>query len=386
MNLTWKLMQELKPTLLMVLVQVSYAFSSVLYKLAINDGMSLRVLSAYRLIFGAAFSFSLALIFERKKRPKLTWRVVLMSFFSGLFGGSLFLNLFFFALALVSTTYAYAVFNLVPATTFILSVLCGYENLNARTAAGKTKVLGTMLGIGGSMLLSFFKGMKINIWNFHIKLLHKNDNSDQLGTRTPHANPKTEWLGVLSGIGSCLSFSIWLIIQAKVSKEYPSHHSATALMALMGAIQATAFALCVEKDWSQWNLGSSIRLLTALFSGTVTSGFVIIATTWCVRKRGPLYASVFNPLSLVLVAIAASMLLQEHLYVGSVIGAVLIVCGLYMVLWGKNKEMKTATHLVSLDNTKEFGVITDVVVVSTTENSDRENNSHDNCKSNIVTN
>lgn len=70
----------------------------------------------------------------------------------------------------------------------------------------------------------------------------------------------------------------------------------------------------------------------------------------------------------------------------SVIGAVLIVCGLYMVLWGKNKEMKTATHLVSLDNTKEFGVITDVVVVSTTENSDRENNSHDNCKSNIVTN
>ncbi|KAG4922982.1 hypothetical protein JHK84_051838 [Glycine max] len=123
MNLTWKLMQELKPTLLMVLVQVSYAFSSVLYKLAINDGMSLRVLSAYRLIFGAAFSFSLALIFER--------------------------------------------------------------------------------------------------------CIHS---------------------------------------PAKVSKEYPSHHSATALMALMGAIQATAFALCVEKDWSQWNLGSSIRLLTALFS------------------------------------------------------------------------------------------------------------------------
>jgi len=57
-----------------------------------------------------------------------------------------------------------------------------------------------------------------------------------------------------------------LMQQAKVSKEYPSHHSATALMALMGAIQATAFALCVEKDWSQWNLGSSIRLLTALFS------------------------------------------------------------------------------------------------------------------------
>jgi len=80
-----------------------------------------------------------------------------------------------------------------------------------RTAAGKAKVLGTILGINGSMLPSFFKGVKINIWNFHINLLHSH-----LGMQTP----KTEWL-----------------------------------------------------------------------QGTVTSGFVIIATTGCVRKRGPLYAS-----------------------------------------------------------------------------------------------
>ncbi|KAG5017889.1 hypothetical protein JHK82_023555 [Glycine max] len=81
---------------------------------------------------------------------------------------------------------------------------------------------------------------------------------------------------------------------------------------------------------------------TEWLQGTVTSGFVIIATT-------------------------------------GVIGAVLIVCGLYMVLWGKSKEMKTATQLVSSsDNTVEFGV-TEVVVVSTTENSDRDNNSHINC-------
>ena len=106
-----------------------------------------------------------------------------------------------------------------------------------RTAAGKAKVLGTILGINGSMLPSFFKGVKINIWNFHINLLHSH-----LGMQTP----KTEWL-----------------------------------------------------------------------QGTVTSGFVIIATTGCVRKRGPLYASVFNPLYRVLVALlAATVLLQVHLYVG----------------------------------------------------------------------
>jgi len=56
------------------------------------------------------------------------------------------------------------------------------------------------------------------------------------------------------------------MMQTKMNKEYPSHFSSSALMSLMGAIQATVFALCVEKDWSQWRLGWSIRLLTAAFS------------------------------------------------------------------------------------------------------------------------
>jgi len=58
-------MEEWKPSFVMVLVQFAYAATSVLAKLAAHDGMSMRVLTAYRLIFGAAFSLSLALIFER---------------------------------------------------------------------------------------------------------------------------------------------------------------------------------------------------------------------------------------------------------------------------------------------------------------------------------
>lgn len=54
--------------------------------------------------------------------------------------------------------------------------------------------------------------------------------------------------------------------KAKLSKEYPSHHSSTSLMNLMAAIQATLFALCVEKNWNQWKLPSAIRVLAALYS------------------------------------------------------------------------------------------------------------------------
>ena len=53
-----------------------------------------------------------------------------------------------------------------------------------------------------------------------------------------------------------------------------------------------------------------------ILQGIMVSGVVIIVIAWCVRVRGPLYASVFNPLQLVLVAVAASLMLDEHLYLG----------------------------------------------------------------------
>ncbi|KAK7302477.1 hypothetical protein RJT34_13367 [Clitoria ternatea] len=364
-----KVVQGLKPALLMLMVQIFFASVNVLYKVAINDGMSVRIVTAYRLIFAAASTIPLALIFERKNRPKLTWRVIFMSFFCGLFGGSLFQNLYFESLALISATFASAVYNLIPAVTFILAVSCGFEKLNLQTAAGKAKMLGTITGIGGAMMLTFLKGVEINIWTFHINLLHKKGH-----TGTLNGDSGSKILGIFCGLGSCFCFALWLIIQTKMSKEYTGHHSSTALMSLMGAIQATIFALCVEKDWSQWRLGWSIRLLTAAYSGIVASGVMVVVIAWCVRKRGPLYASIFNPLMLVLVAIAGSLMLDENLYLGSVIGAVLIVIGLYMVLWGKSEEMKKVTHIEITQEFQEIEVVVASKVDGEEERQDNKNN------------
>lgn len=51
-----------------------------------------------------------------------------------------------------------------------------------------------------------------------------------------------------------------------MSEEYLCQYSSTALMCVMGAIQAVIFALCMEKDWSQWKLAWNIRLLTVAYS------------------------------------------------------------------------------------------------------------------------
>ncbi|KAG8383415.1 hypothetical protein BUALT_Bualt04G0010400 [Buddleja alternifolia] len=47
----------------------------------------------------------------------------------------------------------------------------------------------------------------------------------------------------------------------------------------------------------------------------------------------------FPPLALIFVEILGSLVLDEKLHLGSIIGSVLIVVGLYIVLWGKSKEM-----------------------------------------------
>jgi len=53
-----------------------------------------------------------------------------------------------------------------------------------------------------------------------------------------------------------------------------------------------------------------------IMQGIVASGLVIVVISWCIKMRGPIFASAFNPLQLLLVAISAYLLLDEKLYLG----------------------------------------------------------------------
>ncbi|KAL0334450.1 UNVERIFIED_CONTAM: WAT1-related protein [Sesamum angustifolium] len=233
-------------------------------------------------------------------------------------------NLYAESLVLTSATFAAAMTNLVPAVTFILAIFFRMERVGLKTRAGKAKVTGTFMCIGGAMLLTFYKGCEVNIWSTHFDLLHR---SQQPGGHVAAANHKSvsNILGPLLALACCFTSSLSLIIQAKMSETYPCHYSSTALISVMGSVQAVVFALC---------------------TGIVASGLMWAFIMSCVRMRGPLFVSVFNPLLLVIVAVAGSLLLNEKLHLGSVLGAAIIICGLYSVLWGKSKEMKKITRLV----------------------------------------
>ncbi|KAF2293348.1 hypothetical protein GH714_000955 [Hevea brasiliensis] len=65
----------------------------------------------------------------------------------------------------------------------------------------------------------------------------------------------------------------------------------------------------------------------------------------------------FNPLSLLLTAIMGPLVLEEKLHLGSILGAGLIVRGLYMVLWGKGREVKDKLVLT------ESSIKSDIIVI-----------------------
>jgi drug/metabolite transporter (DMT)-like permease len=115
--------------------------------------------------------------------------------------------------------------------------------------------------------------------------------------------------------------------------------------------------------------------------GIVASGFAFPLMSWCLRKRGPLYVAMFGPLIIVFVAVLSSIFLDETLHLGmcvvrdacallacccaspllcfsrlcSVLGAVLIVAGLYMVLWGKAREAQEKEAARAVPTDEELG-------------------------------
>ncbi|XP_041993278.1 WAT1-related protein At5g13670-like [Salvia splendens] len=121
------------PNICMILVQMIVSVANICYKLAMNDGLRLPILVAYRFMFGAAFIVPVALFVEWKTRPKLTWKTI----FYGLFGGSLGQNLYLNSLALTSATFATAMMNLAPATTFIVAIcLRNYKSSSKHESVG----------------------------------------------------------------------------------------------------------------------------------------------------------------------------------------------------------------------------------------------------------
>ncbi|KAJ7977832.1 WAT1-related protein [Quillaja saponaria] len=347
---------DLIPFLVMVFVQMGFAGMNITSKLAIQTGMDPIILVAYRQLFAFLSIAPFAFWMEWKEMPKMTMSIFFQIFLCSLTGATGNQLLYFVGLKYSTPTIGCALINLLPAFTFVLAVLFRQEFVRIKTRAGQAKVIGTIVGLGGAMLLSFYHGKTITGQSF----IHWNY-ADRLEDSSSRDDKSNFLLGPFLLFLSSFSWAVWLIIQAKVSKKFPAPYTSSAYLCLLGGIECVAIALYFNHKLSAWSLRNPMRLSVSLYSGVVCSGMAFCIMSWTVQKKGPVYVSVFSPLLLIMVAISSWALLHEKLYVGTAVGSVLIVIGLYSVLCGKSKEMKlNDINMEETDEMKENDVKNDL--------------------------
>uniref|UniRef100_A0A0V0GKB8 WAT1-related protein n=1 Tax=Solanum chacoense TaxID=4108 RepID=A0A0V0GKB8_SOLCH len=108
-------------------------------------------------------------------------------------------------------------------------------------------------------------------------------------------------------------------------------------MCLMASVECVIIGFCVVPKLSEWTL-NPIRAVSVVYNGAMATSFTYFLSSWCIEKKGPLYVSMFNPLFLVISAFLSWILLREKLYLGVVVGSIIVVAGMYGFLWGKKME------------------------------------------------
>ncbi|ESQ46981.1 hypothetical protein EUTSA_v10027960mg [Eutrema salsugineum] len=97
--------------------------------------------------------------------------------------------------------------------------------------------------------------------------------------------------------------------------------------------------LCVASS-TDYKLSS---ILNVLFQGGLVSALGSVIHTWGLHLKGPVYISLFKPLSIVIAVIMGAMFLGDPLHLGSVIGSLILSFGFYTVIWGKAREDSNKT-------------------------------------------
>ncbi|KAJ7009791.1 hypothetical protein D5086_000297 [Populus alba] len=329
-----KFLESSKPYFAMISLQFGYAGMNIITKVSLNRGMSHYVLVVYRHAIATAVIAPFALIFERKMQPRITFPVFIQIFVLALLGPVIDQNFYYAGLKFTSPTFSCAMSNMLPAMTFVMAVIFRMEKLDIKKVRCQAKMVGTAVTVAGAMLMTLYKGPIVEmLWSKHIHP-RKSFVTDTTGTTDK------DWLkGSIFLIIATLAWSSLFVLQTKALKTYKNHQlSLTSLMCFIGTLQAIAVTFVMEHKPSVWAIGWDMNLLAAAYAGIVTSSISYYVQGIVIKKKGPVFATAFSPLMMIIVAIMGSFILAEKIFLGGIVGSVLIVIGLYSVLWGKHKE------------------------------------------------
>lgn len=121
--------------------------------------------------------------------------------------------LYFVGLAYSTPTIGCALTNILPAVTFLLAVIFRQESVGVKKRSDQAKLTGTIVCVGGAMLLSFYNGPRIGIPDSSIHWGYAQRMSQQSA-----ANNNSHLIfGSFIVILSAVAYSLWVIIQVSLN-------------------------------------------------------------------------------------------------------------------------------------------------------------------------
>ncbi|RYR73675.1 WAT1-related protein At2g37460 isoform X1 [Arachis duranensis] len=327
-----------KPFIAVTFLQFGFAGMDVLSKAAMNKGMSNYVLVVYRHLVAFFAIAPFALFLDKKVRPKLTFSIFIKIVALSILEPVIDQNLYFLGMKYTTATFAAAMTNMLPAITFFMACILRLEKIKIKSIRSIAKVVGTLATVSGAMVMTLLKGPIIELFGRHGGSNHNlHHDADE---NTQHAIK-----GFIMITIGCFSWACFVILQTITLEAYPAELSLTAWICILGAAEGAAVAMIMERaNPSVWYLKWDMKLLAVVYSGIVCSGLAYYMQGLVLKTRGPVFVTAFNPLCMVIVAIMGSLILAEKLFLGRLIGAIVIVLGLYLVVWGKSKDYKPPSN------------------------------------------
>lgn len=236
-------------------------------------------------------------------------------------------NLYYAGLKLTSPTFAGAVTNIVPALTFIISIICRMEKVEMRKVRFQAKVVGTLVIVVGAMLMILFKIPLITFLRSHLT-------GHALSPAGEDYLKATVFLLIAS-----FSWASFFVLQAATLKRYSSHLSLSTMVCFMGTLQSTALTFVMEPNLSAWNIGFDMNLLASAYAGIMSSSIAYYVQGMMTKQKSVIFVTAFNPLVVIIGSIIGFLILNQTLNLGGVLGMAILVVGVCTVLWGKEGDI-----------------------------------------------
>ncbi|XP_042488655.1 WAT1-related protein At3g30340-like isoform X2 [Macadamia integrifolia] len=151
------------------------------------------------------------------------------------------------------------------------------------------------------------------------------------------------FIGYLANLVSLFALASLNVLLEHVTTTYQGDVSWSAMISFCGTLQTVAIATFIDRSSTAWKirLEGSLQVLTILYGGIFMTGLCYYATTWCIHKMGPVFASAFGPLIIIFSFLLETNFRRKEVQferICSIIGAALVVVGLYLLLWAKAKD------------------------------------------------